>query len=213
MTIIASYQFEIFADYHQFYLEDEAATLPDPEWAAFYDSEAVRTHTDLVLSGSKEAADQYWIDNLAQKYARLTAKDDFTWTEQSVADMLAAGRGKLGISTVRNFNVPVTVVIRTMEPQDSFETWDHVAEASIEVPSGRIVVTEPTGSLPDALRIPVEPGTYRARIFYGLLDKIDEMGFEGEDHYRVVLWPRMATSPHVLKRWKWGRLGREPHSK
>lgn len=158
MTTSVVYDFDVFADYHQVLLQDEAIIFPEPDW-----------------------------------------------NEQSLADMLVVGRGWIVISTARNMTVPITVTIMEMELNDSFDEWDHVAEASIEISSGRIVVAGITDYFPDALRIPVEPGTYRARIFYGSLDKIDEMGIEGEDHYRVVLWPGTATSPHVLKRYTWGR--------
>ena len=30
---------------------------------------------------------------------------------------------------------------------------------------------------------------YRARIYYGGLNSLSEDGLEGDDHYRVVLWP------------------------
>ena len=40
---------------------------------------------------------------------------------------------------------------------------------------------------------------YRARIYYGKLDALSEDGLEGEDHYRVVLWPGDPTPPVVLK--------------
>jgi hypothetical protein len=56
------------------------------------------------------------------------------------------------------------------------------------------------GLLPDAARIAVAPGTYRARIFYGKLDSLRSNGLEGDDHYRVVFWPTPAVMPRVLKK-------------
>ena len=53
---------------------------------------------------------------------------------------------------------------------------------------------EEAAGLPrDAARIAVVPGTYRARISYGSLDKLSTDGLDGEDHYLVQLWPGTAT--------------------
>ena len=69
----------------------------------------------------------------------------------------------------------------------------------MQVPSGKIIIASPSDYLPDAARILVEPGTYRARIYYGKLESISEDGLEGDDHYQVVLWPEAYKSPDILK--------------
>jgi hypothetical protein len=38
------------------------------------------------------------------------------------------------------------------------------------------------------MRIKVNTGIYRARIYYGNLDEISEDGLEGEDFYEIHLW-------------------------
>ena len=57
-----------------------------------------------------------------------------------------------------------------------------------------------TDYYPDAARIPVTPGMYVVRVYYGGLDTIRDLGLEGDDHYRVVLWPGPARPVTVLKR-------------
>ena len=42
----------------------------------------------------------------------------------------------------RNMSVPVALEISEMVPTDGFESWDHVAEASLELPSGKLVIEE-----------------------------------------------------------------------
>jgi hypothetical protein len=146
-----SYNYTLFADYHQFYLQDEEA--------------------DGDLSDS--------------------------WNEQ---DLLAVAPGTIGVGAVRDMDVPVEVEIRDSEPVDDLAEWDHVMECGIEVPSGRIVVAGCTDYFPDAARIPVKPGKYRARIYYGDLESLSEDGLEGDDHYKVVLWPSEDMSVRVVKR-------------
>jgi len=148
------FEYELFADYFQFDLQDEAAD-----------------------------------GNLGEG-----------WNEEAVARLLAIAPGTVGVGTVRNMNVPVTVEIHDAEPDSDVDSWDHVTECSLDVPTGRIVIAGCTDYFPDAARIGVTPGTYRARISYGSLDTLSNDGLDGRDHYRVQLWQGSATEPHVLKR-------------
>jgi hypothetical protein len=147
------HHFDLFADYHQFYLQDEPAE-----------------------------------GNLGN-----------SWTPEATDRLLALAERTIGVGTVRNMTVPVDIEVRSTEPQESFEDWDQVNDCSIEVKSGRIVVAGCTDYFPSAARIEVTPGVYRARVYYGKLDTLSEDGLDGEDHYRVVLWPGEFTSPMVLK--------------
>lgn len=107
----------------------------------------------------------------------------------------------IGISTARNTTVPVRVDILNGQPNDDFTDWDHVAEASLEVPSGQIVVAGNSDYIPNAKRLPVPPGSYRVRVYYGELDSISEDGLDGDDHYSVTIWPGGYKPPEVLKKW------------
>ncbi len=137
------FELSLFADYFQFYIQDEAAT-----------------------------------GDLSQ-----------AWDEEATDRLLAVAPATVGIGTVRNTNVPVTVEIREDEPEDDSAEWDHVVEASLDVKSGRIVVAGCTDYFPDAKRIEVAPGSYRVRASYGALDTISEDALSGDDRYRLQLWP------------------------
>jgi len=120
-------EFTIFADYFQFYIQDEHAT------------------GDLSES----------------------------WTQDAVDRLLAIAPGCVGVGTVRNMDVPVTVEIAEAAPNEDLNQWDHVNECSIDVP--------------------------RVRICYGNLKTISANGLEGSDHYRVFLWPAPPGPPTILK--------------
>ena len=147
------YEFELFADYHQFYLQDEEA--------------------EGDLSDS--------------------------WTEQAVESFLALAPGTIGVGTVRNMTVHVTIEVHDGEPEKDFALWEQINECSIDVPSGKIVVAGCTDYFPDAARISVELGTYRARVFYGDLDTLSEDGLDGGDKYKVALWRGETIEPKVIK--------------
>jgi hypothetical protein len=141
-----TFEYKLFADYHQFYLQDESVE-----------------------------------GNLGD-----------SWTPEAVARDLAVAPGTIGIGTVRNATVPVVVEITDSKPDDDLNRWDQVTECSIEVTSGRLVVAGCTDYFPDAARIDVPPGSYRARIYSGNLNSVSDDGLDCDDHYRVALW----SAPH-----------------
>jgi len=148
-------ELELFADYFQFYLQDEqsGASLAD------------------------------------------------AWTEEANRRRLAVapdGCG-VGVGTARNMTVPVRVEVRSRPPRGGLRLWDHVVECSIHVPSGRLVVAGCTDYFPNAARIDVAPGWHRARVYYGGLKSVSPDRLEGEDHYRVALWPAPPSVVMVLK--------------
>ena len=121
------------------------------------------------------------------------------WNEESTDRLLAVAPGTVGIGTVRNMDVPVTVDVLEHAPEDDFPKWDHVVEAGLDVTSGRVVIAGCTDYLPDAKRIEVPPGTYRVRVSYGALETLSEDGLSGDDRYRVQLWPAALTAVRILK--------------
>jgi hypothetical protein len=125
-------EFNLFADYFQFYIQDESA--------------------DGDLSDA--------------------------WSDEAVEQLFAVRPGVVGIGTVRNMDVPVTVEVLETEKAVDLSEWDHVV---------------------DAARIPVAPGTYRLRACYAGLDTLSDGGLEGSDRYHLQLWPAPAIEPVVLK--------------
>jgi hypothetical protein len=147
------FEYTLFADYFQFYLQDEGA--------------------EGDLSNS--------------------------WTQEAVDRLLAVAPGTIGVGTVRNMNVAVVVEISDGEPDSDLSAWDQVNECTVDVPSGRVVVAGCTNYFPDAARIELSPGSYRARIYYGSLRSLSEDGLDGDDHYRVALWTAAPGPVQVLK--------------
>lgn len=121
------------------------------------------------------------------------------WDEGAIARFLATTGGTIGIGTVRNRDVPVEVQIHDGPPDLDLSPWDHVNECTVDVSSGRLVVAGCTDYEPDAARIEVSPGVYRARILYGSLDSLSQDGLDGNDHYVVQLWPGGEGEILVLK--------------
>jgi hypothetical protein len=144
---------ELFADYYQFYIQDEAV--------------------DGNLSDA--------------------------WTDEAVERLLAIAPGVVGVGTVRNMDVPVTIDVLDREPITEFDIFDHIVECSISIESGRIVVAGCTDYFPEAARIDVCPGAYRVRVNYAGLNSLSADGLDGNDRYHLQLWPAPANQTVILK--------------
>jgi hypothetical protein len=127
------------------------------------------------------------------------------WTENAVKILLATAEGTIGVGTVRNMTVPVNIKIFETDPvllSDKQNIFDQINECDIEVSSGKIVVAGCTDYFKEAKRIELLNGIYRARIYYGNLDKLSEDGLDDEDFYEIHLWKtNMKTNLTVLRAW------------
>jgi hypothetical protein len=137
------------------------------------------------------------------------AEDDLgdAWTREAVSDGLAVSEQTLGIGTAVNAHVTVEVEVLDRPPGDDGAAVDHVVEASIEVPSGRVAVLGCTDYLPDAARFEVPKGFVRVRASRANLANVRQPGQEGYaapeamERVRLRIWPAPYRAPAVLKRW------------
>jgi hypothetical protein len=121
------------------------------------------------------------------------------YTELDIQRRIKAAPFVVVVQPERNTAVPVEVEVIDRQPGADLSGWDHVTEVSLDLPSGRLELHECTGGSIDIL--PVAPGSYRVRVYYGGLGTLSEDGLEGDDHYRVELWPAPASELTVLKQY------------
>lgn len=143
---------------------------------------------------------QFYMQDDDQSFGDLSA----AWTEEATERLLAVAPHVIGIGTVRNMTVPVSISILGSRPQIREDGWDHITTASLKIDTGRIVVAGCTDYYPDAARIEVAPGVYEAVICYSKLESLSADGLEGEDSYHIHLFPGREIAPAVLKRRKKG---------
>ncbi len=115
---------------------------------------------------------------------------------------VASGRGVLQFRTAGDLDRDTRLVVEVVEepPSDSLDPWDHVAEISVEFPTGRLAPETTTLTAEPEHVCTIAPGVYRARVYCADL----ATGWEpdgGTDHYRLVLWPAAETPPRLLKRY------------
>jgi hypothetical protein len=149
--------FDVFADYHQFYLWDRGKTDRAPE----------------------------------------------EYTDEDVRRRIKTGPHVVVIRPAPSTTVPVEVEVHDADPGFHPTAWDHIAEASLHLPTGRLQVHECTGG--PVAEFAVVPGWYRVRALHAGLGTIDEAGSGGDDHYSVALWPAPPGAVRVVKPWAAGR--------
>lgn len=135
----------------------------------------------------------------------LPAEAD-VWTDRALADHISTAPGLIAVLIGRfGGDTRIAVEISETRPDESFEPWDQVVECAIHLPSGSLTIYAPeTTGLPENPRITVPPGSYRALVYWGGLDSIpDETGYEGDDHYKIALWPGEVIQPIIHKRYNW----------
>lgn len=122
------------------------------------------------------------------------------YTEEDIRKRIKAADHIVVIQPERNMEVPVEVEIFECRPPLELASWDHVAEASLELPSGILEIQECTGVSVDQIVLPA--GSYRIRALHGKLGELSEDGLDGNDHYRLEIWPAPSSAVEVLKQFE-----------
>jgi hypothetical protein len=96
--------------------------------------------------------------------------------------------------------VPVTIEVIEAAPGDDLTEWDHVTQAEITTTTGRLRLMGLADDEQHAHQVLLPPGSYHARVCAAGLDTVTADGLDGEDTYRLTLWPRVLMPPYVSKR-------------
>ncbi|MBY0357140.1 MAG: hypothetical protein K2W82_03990 [Candidatus Obscuribacterales bacterium] len=150
-------------------------------------------------------------DNFQFHIQDATAEGEYpeTLNDDLITSFLALGDKVVAIGTVRDLDVEVTIEIfdepldqEDIEEEPDTDGFDQVAQCNIDLPSGRFFVAGPVEDIEHAKKIEVKPGSYGMRIFWKDLHSVDTVGFEGDDSYRIMMWPDTEFEPRLIKMWK-----------
>jgi hypothetical protein len=129
----------------------------------------------------------------------MTTNAPIDYTEEDCRRRIKTAPNVVVIQPERAMDVAVTIELHDSEPELSLNGWDHVAEASLHLPSGNLQVHECTGG--PVADFNLTPGWYRVRSMHGGFETIAPVGTDGNDFYKVALWPADAADVAVLKQW------------
>ena len=124
------------------------------------------------------------------------------WTEEALERRLGIGGSTLALGTLRNVDVNLIVEVLPEAPDINEDEWDHIVTGHMSVPSGSLAVFGCTDYLPDAARIPVEPGDYEALYRCRGLDTIEKEWEDADDLYVISIWPGRNRESKIIKNWQ-----------
>lgn len=124
------------------------------------------------------------------------------WPESVLRARLNIAPGILVVSTARNMPVPVRVLLHAVRPALDLTGFDHVAEASLHAPSGRIAILGLTDAREGAALAQVPPVPLRALVTFAGLGTLRPDGLDGSDRYGVHLFAGSETGVTVTRQWE-----------
>jgi len=133
---------------------------------------------------------------------KIGSDDPEFWSKEAYRERLAVGPFTLSVGTDTYGKVPVDIEVLDSPSQVPLDDWDHVVEASIDIPSAVLEVS----GCPDSetlARIEMPAGVYVARVFCrGLSEFPDDGGSYNGDSYLIQLWRGEHRNRTVLKRFE-----------
>jgi len=148
------------------------------------------------------------ITSLFADYCQFYVQDDslagiveLSWNDEAIGARVALAPNAFAVSTARNMEVPVRLVILPQEPELTQNLWDHIVEFSISVNAPKLIIAGCTEYLPEAQTLALEPGHYQVRVLFANLGDLSEDGLDGGDHYQVEMWQGPTRPLRVLKQY------------
>jgi hypothetical protein len=122
------------------------------------------------------------------------------FTDLDCIRMVKVEPNQVIIQPVRNMDVPVDLELWDTDPGFDEASWDHIAECDLDLPTGNLQVHECTGG--PKLDLKVNPGSYRVRALFSGLGTLSEDALDGDDRYKLVLWPGTPQDLRIIKQWR-----------
>ena len=131
---------------------------------------------------------------------RATGSINF-WTTAAYKDRLAKEEGILGVGTQSYGHIKGELdILNAANNKLDTNQYDHIVEGGIKVVSGVLQVLNcPISEI--ELEIKLKPGTYRVRVYSSNLTNVDIDEDEGNDQYKIEIWPDTNMERKVLKRY------------
>jgi len=170
----------------------------NPQWR---ESETLPNSTPNQASGNRRHEFELFADNL-QFYLCDQAKAPPApeeYTDEDIQRRLKAAPHIVVVQPVRNMTVPVQLEVCGADPGLDPSDSDHIAECSLDLPSGRLQVLECTGKV--VQKIELAPGSFRVRVRFSGLNTLSRDGVDGNDRYRITMWPAAPAAVTVIKQW------------
>jgi hypothetical protein len=140
---------------------------------------------------------EYYQFYILDKDSKASTDSENFWTPQASAYKIAVEEGLLGITVGKYAEIDVEInVLESQNNKRNFDDFEHIAEASIDVTSGVLLIQNCT-NFDTILELNLAPQTYAVRCYSAKLSSIK--GDVGEDYYVIEIWASKKFDRRVLK--------------
>jgi hypothetical protein len=142
---------------------------------------------------------EYYQFYILDKNSKAETDSQNFWNPQADVAKIAVEEGILGITVGKYAEIEVEVnVLKSQNNERNFDEFEHIAEASVDVPSGVLQIKDCTG-FDTILELNLTPGTYAVRCYSAKLSSIK--GDVGDDFYVLEIWASEKIERKVLKQF------------
>lgn len=121
------------------------------------------------------------------------------WSEDAFREKLALANRGLGIGTQSYGNIKGEIeLLEFPVTKIDYNIYDHIVEGGISIPSGELEIVD-CPNMQVELCLKVIPGNYRVRIYSSNLSSV--IDDDGDDYYRIEIWPSNELERKVLKQY------------
>lgn len=152
-------------------------------------------YSPTVIQEAWDLSDNLYLDALADG----TDSERFVGVAGGIIDLMTPGQW--------NWETPMLIEVWEAEPPATDGDWDHEVDVDLDIPDGTLVFEASGGTGEVTTEVPA--GRYRARVSGRGFTTLGAGGAEGDDSYRLRLWPRSTDGePELRRSWPgWAGYG------
>ena len=121
--------------------------------------------------------------------------------DSGYSDRLIQAENLLAIRTESYGHIKGELIVsKTENKQIDYNKYDHIVEGGLDITSGNLEILDCPNTKVE-LELKVNPGKYRVRVYSSNLASADIDEDEGDDYYKIEIWPDSNMERKVLKQY------------
>lgn len=115
--------------------------------------------------------------------------------DQHIEERFQTVPNLIAVYPTESHEVGVTINVLASEPCIDQEDWQHIAQCSIDVPSGTLIIAGCADYLPDCPRVQVSRGPC------GVIITGNQLNQSPGESYHFFIWPSDEPKTKIIKRY------------
>jgi len=138
---------------------------------------------------------------LTSDMGSVLAQNSLNWSDDAYKDRLGTLKNTLVLFSGSYGHIKGELdVLDHPNTHSDYSEYEHVVEGGIDAHSGVFEILDCPNSTV-ILKVKINPGNYRVRVYSANLSSSDIDEDEGNDYYKIEIWPDNNIKRKVLKRY------------